>query len=358
MADVYVDPSIAANSGSGTSGDPYGDLQYALDSTSQGAAGDNFHIKVGTAEILAAGLTLATYGTPVYGKRLVFSGYTSAAWDGGVAEINCNGSYNLFASTSYSYISLHNLEIHNGGTASIIYVADYCRIISCIIHNTAAYGIRCGTGCFVADCEIYDCGNMGYYTSGASMLIFSTVFNVGPSYSMSTMVYAGGANAAVQFCHLNHVPPSTPPTYAIHLANSSTSVCNNMVRGNAATGYAIYIPYGCAICTGNIIFDWSGAGAIAIRNTGQTGRISNNFFYNNTANISNTSQIYFNENNTVLTTSPWIDYGSGIYGVSNSIAGGAWPENYRGVGVYRPRNLDASPMQVPVDIRYIRAQMR
>ena len=355
MADIYVNATIAAPSGSGTIGDPYGDLQYALDSTTQGANGDNFHIRSKTAEFLAGGLSLATYGTPTYGKRLVFSGYTSAAWDGGVAEINCNGSYNLFASTSYSYISLHNLEIHNGGTASIIYLADYCRIIGCDIHGSANYGIHLGTGCFTADCLIYDCG-IGYYTSGASMLAFSSIFNYGLSYSMSTMAYAGGANAAVQFCFLQHVPTNTPPTYGIHLANSSTSVNNNLVKAYpATTGYAIYIPYGCAICTGNIIIDWSGAGAIAIRNTGQTGRISNNFFYNNTANISNTSQIYFNENNTVLTETPWVYYGGDEYGINHSVAGGAWPEYYKGVGITRPRRLDAAPMQIPIDIRTMRA---
>jgi hypothetical protein len=57
MADIYVDPSINANTGTGTIGDPYGDLQYAITSTTQGTSGDQFNIKSGTAEVMAGSLT-------------------------------------------------------------------------------------------------------------------------------------------------------------------------------------------------------------------------------------------------------------------------------------------------------------
>ena len=88
---VYVDPSIAGDSGTGTIGDPYGDLQYALNTVTRGTDGNQFNIKAGTDEVLAASITTATYGTPSTSQPLIFRGYTSAANDGGQASIDCNG---------------------------------------------------------------------------------------------------------------------------------------------------------------------------------------------------------------------------------------------------------------------------
>jgi len=51
LTEIYVDPAIAANSGTGTSGDPYGDLQYALNRQPlqhQGGNGGNSRGRAGT----------------------------------------------------------------------------------------------------------------------------------------------------------------------------------------------------------------------------------------------------------------------------------------------------------------------
>ena len=54
ITEVYVDPAINGNSGTGTLVDPYGDLQYALDTKARDSTnGDRFNIKAGTAEVLA-----------------------------------------------------------------------------------------------------------------------------------------------------------------------------------------------------------------------------------------------------------------------------------------------------------------
>lgn len=80
ITEYYIDPAIDANSGTGTIGDPFGDLQYALDTvTRDGTNGDRFNVKAGTAEVLTAALSLATYGTPTEAAPLVIQGYTSAA---------------------------------------------------------------------------------------------------------------------------------------------------------------------------------------------------------------------------------------------------------------------------------------
>ena len=61
ITNYYVDPSINANSGTGTIGDPFGDLQYALDTVTRDSTnGDQFNIKAGTAEVLTGTLDFST----------------------------------------------------------------------------------------------------------------------------------------------------------------------------------------------------------------------------------------------------------------------------------------------------------
>ena len=49
LTQYYVDPAINANSGTGTIGDPYGDLQYALNTlTRDPTDGDQINVKATT----------------------------------------------------------------------------------------------------------------------------------------------------------------------------------------------------------------------------------------------------------------------------------------------------------------------
>ncbi len=112
---TYVDPSINANSGTGTVGDPYGDLQYALDTmTRDSTDGDQINIKAGTAEVLTGSLDFTTYGTPSSTAALSFSGYTSSENDGGIGSIDGDGSYKIASLPNYSMMK--DLELFNSGS--------------------------------------------------------------------------------------------------------------------------------------------------------------------------------------------------------------------------------------------------
>ena len=81
FTDYFVDPSLDIDYGSGTIGDPFGDLQYALDTVTRNATdGDRFNIKSGTDEVITGGnLSLALYGAPNEQTVLIFRGYTAVA---------------------------------------------------------------------------------------------------------------------------------------------------------------------------------------------------------------------------------------------------------------------------------------
>ena len=171
LTETYVDPSIAGDSGAGTSGDPYGDLQYALNTmTRDGTNGDRINIKAGSDEVLSAALSLATYGTPTNGARLLFQGYTSTAGDGGIGGISGNGSYSLFSSAP-NYVGLIDMHIHNSGSATVMNLNSYCYTQNCEIDNTTGNGIVTGSNSQIVNCYIHNCGAIGCDTAIGCMII-------------------------------------------------------------------------------------------------------------------------------------------------------------------------------------------
>ena len=129
----YVDPAIDANSGTGTIGDPFGDLQYALDNiTRDDANGDQINIKSGADEVLAATLSFATFGQPGATWGLIVAGYDATANDGGIGVIDCNGNLGISGNIRTRF---HNLEIKNSGANSLVNTA-FVTYESCFFHGS------------------------------------------------------------------------------------------------------------------------------------------------------------------------------------------------------------------------------
>ncbi len=140
----YVDPSIAGDSGAGTVGDPWGDIQYGLDQVTRDATnGDRFNIKAGTDELQTAALSLATYGTPAFDKPLIFQGYTSAAGDGGIGAINMQGN-NASIVALADAIHFMQMHLHNTGSAAVVNIGQFATIQLCEINNSSGNGIVLG----------------------------------------------------------------------------------------------------------------------------------------------------------------------------------------------------------------------
>ncbi len=175
MLELYVDPSIAADSGAGTVGDPYGDLEYALEQTEWDATGIRVNIKVGTAEVLAAELSVAAADTTAPGKTtawqgvigapIVFEGYSTVAGDlAGTntrAEISGGGLVSIWDNNAAAgnYLVFKNLKMGNCGNNSIINANDYCLAYACEFHTTtgsAGHAWNCDTGSTIIRCWVHD----------------------------------------------------------------------------------------------------------------------------------------------------------------------------------------------------------
>lgn len=164
---IFVDPSIAADSGAGTVGDPYGDLEYALEQVTPNADGDQFNIKAGTTETLEFALDIITdYGTPTEIAPLVFRGYTSAANDGGIGVISGGGSVAILANSTIDYVTFIDLQLTNTGSNAVCQMDRYCGISNCECDNSTSHGILLGNYSYIFNSYIHNIGGVGINAGG------------------------------------------------------------------------------------------------------------------------------------------------------------------------------------------------
>lgn len=299
--DYYVDPLIAANSGTGTIGDPYGDLQYALNTVTRDATdGDRFNIKAGTAEILAAALSLTTYGTPSFSAPLIFQGYTAAQGDRGVGAINCNGATAL--TNAGDCINWYDLEVYGGPAAgTLITMAEYSTVAACYIHDSTGNGV---TSAFSHTTMIgnhfEDLGDgthdMVSVSGSVGAKIVGNYFNDGGTRNCRHTINLTISGATV----INNIISIDGASNGIH----TDSVFNQCIIGNtilsaAGTGIGIYkTGSNVSIATtlfNNYVEGFSGAGGVgysATESSNGGGVYGQNAAFNNTTDYSVSGEHY------------------------------------------------------------------
>lgn len=155
--DKYVDSDIGGSSGSGTSGDPYSDLQYAMNQTTKTSAGTRFLGK--GSEVLSAALDFSTHGAPAFNAPIIFERW-DADWDisgGGTVAINTNTSAGLY---------FYNIRMHNTGSNAVLQLGQYSAVVNCEIDNSTGDAIDLvGLGCVVHGCNIHNIGGNGVHCS-------------------------------------------------------------------------------------------------------------------------------------------------------------------------------------------------
>jgi hypothetical protein len=266
ITEVYVDPSIAADSGTGTSGDPYGDLEYAIEQTTFDTTnGTRMNIKAGTDEVVAAELGAAmasTFPNPAWAPSesapAVFQGYTTTAGDGGIGGISGGGSVAVFF-TLIDSIHLVDLHIHNTGSAIVCQVDNFCSITNCEFDNSTGSGVHTGVACTISGCYFHNLdgsfmlsidGGFAYSNwfdvAGATPLsAISCQTNRGCVVENNIMVLDGAADGVrinTDWCTVDH--------NSIYSAGAATgqgivagatnihvaSIANNLVEGFSGTG--------------------------------------------------------------------------------------------------------------------------
>lgn len=286
--EIYVNPAIAADSGTGTSGDPYGDLQYALNTATRDSTnGDRFNIKAGTAEVLTGILDLTTYGTPTADAPLIIEGYTSAAGDGGIGDLNGNGG-NFQIVPNNNFQIYRNMKLRNTGTAAIVQTAlNWATYENCeFSSSTSSAPLNPGSGTRVINCSFHTFATAGQAVltiAGAGTIVTGCWFDVGDILAAINM---GAADTGLV---TRNIVNCSGGTVGIRVNNVRGSVIShNSILGSSSTGSGIGLVSsgadGCHVFN-NIIAGFSGAGGdgIDIASGSRLGLYGYNYFYNNTS---------------------------------------------------------------------------
>lgn len=306
-SETYVDPSIAGNSGTGTIGDPYGDLQYAFDTMTRDATnGDRVNVKAGTAEVMSGTLNLAPYGTPSSNAPLIIQGYTAAAGDGGIGVIDMNaGAYPFRGNTNY--LSYVDLEFKSSSATFIDLDATGSYALRCIFHDNSGTAVdNHGTsGAGIWGCTFYDC-DIGC-SSGHTMYCR---FYQGAVRDFTRCIQQetwGGWPIAFNTFVVDGA------TRAIHTQYYS-QIFNNSIFSNGGTGEGIYVAQFRNNIWNNVIEGFSGTGGMGIEfvsTTAEQNLITNNSLYNNATNLDTYEKTYLEDSNETLGSTPFTDGANG-----------------------------------------------
>lgn len=325
ITQYYVDPSINANSGTGTIGDAFGDLQYALNTVTRNSTdGDVFNVKAGTSEVLAASLTLATYGTPTEAAPLIIRGYTSTAGDGGIAEIDCGG-VTFWNATNYTYWVLADLKVHNFGNNHGIdnssSYSGYASLVNCEIYKGASSPsgknllyIQSARS-LVLGCNVHDAGTSGKGLSGgdAALVAFSYFNN------------CASAMTNVSYVLFNVISVPSGAGYGISFNNDLFCAIGNSIYSAGGTGIGIDLSWGSTVSWGyainNIVQGFSGTGGKAVSAVGKILGLWGNAYYNNATNESLGQKLIGVTNSDTLAASPFTDAANFNFAINGTVAG-------------------------------------
>ena len=320
--DYFVNPAIAGDSGTGTIGDPYGDIQFALDSITRDTTdGDRLSIKSGTDEILAAALDLTTYGTPVEDAPLQFRGYTTALEDGGTGGINGN-SFTIISPATLNHIIFVDMHLHNSGANDVINLNDFCAFVNCEVDN-GAKGISIDNNGVIVNCYVHNCSSRGIEV-GTCAVMFNYLTNGASDFTEA--IRSNGAK-----CYFNVIDISGASIgIAAISAGPQPITAYNSIYSVSGTGTGIReVSDNRGLNISNIIEGFSGIGGIGISAESSSNLTIYGFnsFFNNTTNLSKNGDIVvdLSANDQALTESAFLDAANKDFRVNSLVKALAYP---------------------------------
>ena len=193
MPSYFVDPALDSNTGSGTFGDPFGDLQYALDNIAGSNTGNVINIKAGTAELLTGTLDFTAYGMPSFNNNPVtFAGYTATEGDGGLGEIDGNGSFAIVNDPTAEGVWFRDLVMGNCGSNNVLTLDRFGGMYRCKIYGTTANGVTgWSDGGFAEDCWFDD---IGAYASTTGLQFYNCLFTEGVTNTFGSRILSSPAS--------------------------------------------------------------------------------------------------------------------------------------------------------------------
>lgn len=317
-SEIYVDPSIAANSGTGTVGDPFGDIRYAIEQTTFDTVnGTRVNVKSGAVETLTESLDVSMADVvttvawvPSNAAHVIIQGYTAVAGDGGMGILDGDGLYGIFNDANLDYIDIVDMELRNTGSNSVVLLDNNCTFIGCEIHGSTFRGLTLGNNCLVHGNYIYDV-TQGLITVLYATILYNIIDGVNFTNKIGSPAQKGisvstGANVA-----FNVILVQTAAN-GIETNSEEMTILHNSIFGNGSTGSGIVTTATQAapvfVVSNNIVEGFSGVGGIGIEIDGPLSAVTQgNAVYDcATAYSLATTTLAANDNET-LSATPFTD---------------------------------------------------
>ena len=338
--EIYVDPAIAGDSGAGTIGDPFGDLEWAIEQTTFDTTnGTRVNIKAGTDEVLAADLSnaLADVGTtaawaPSEQAPCIFQGYTTTAGDGGKGGISGGGSVSIFNAPTQDYVSFIDIHAHNTGANVILNLNDGISLLRCEFDNSTADLVAVDAIGVVMGCKFH---NGAAY--GLTMRNSRASFN---SFENGTNDFTSAINCEQQTSCERNLIKIDGASNGIRTENDNHIIEWNSIWSNGGTGAGVIITgvnKTISILINNMVEGFSGAGGIGFALNATSSAVfvyAGNAAYNNTTNYAAPSDYVLDDwkgiGNETLTASPFTDAANGDFSPvdTGSVKEGSIPYNF------------------------------
>jgi len=331
----YVSPASGNDTtGNGSIGTPWATTQHALNTITRNATdGDQVNVQAGAADVLAAPLSIATYGTPTAAAPLLFRGYTSTANDGGIGEISGNATYSIWTTSNTDYVHFIDLKMGNCGANVVMSgLRNYCLLFRCEVYgNTGTNGVLLSGTTRVVGCHLHDlAGNYALYSSQPSIIV-GCYIDTGSVTPTAAVVLLDGVAAVLAH---NVIRLRSGNIDGVRGAGA-LALHNTIVSDGASTGTGLFLKVN-SLNLNNIVQGFSG-------NSGKGGSTVDknvmlllaNAAYNNATNYSLTLEMIVESiNNDTLAGAPFVDAANGDFDINGTVAGvteDAWPSAFLGL---------------------------
>ncbi len=335
MTSYYVDPTGGNDStGDGSIGTPWASTQKALDTITPAGNGDQVNEKNGvTEDVLGAPLDFSTY-SPSLSKTIKIRGYTSSENDGGIGQIDGDGTFAIVNASTTEGVSFIDMHLHNCGAADIITLDRFCSLTRCEIDGTTGDGVvMISPSSVVTGCNIHNIGGRGVSTGGSR--VYGNYF-ANSTNKFTVAIYSASAVNPMEI--ERNIFSLDSSSIGIHIDDWSAHIFHNSIL-SSGSGIGIKCDRGLsAFIANNLVEGFSGAG-FDFNNSGDDYLVvANNAAYNNGTDYANLGDFVFSDDNESLGASPFAKSGADTFANrftyfapvdTGNVRGGAWPSGSR-----------------------------
>ncbi len=355
LTEIYVDPSIAADSGAGTLGDPFGDLEYAIVQTTFNlSGGTRVNVKAGTQEVLVADLATAMADTsvaaawvPTNGDPCVIQGYTATAGDGGKGDISGGGLVSIISDVNLDNTHIIDLIAGDCGANRIFWLDNECSVLRSELHTSTHYGLQAGNYIHVESCYFHDIND-----NGGNVINCSTIGMIRGNWFEDCDVGVGEViNATGALCDRNIIILAAADNDGIRILNSAQVINNSIYQPFAGTGAGIITVDATSVpvIENNLIEGFSGVGGRGVDINNDIAYImKGNAAYDCTTPYESAgTPIGTQADNETLSASPFTDAANGDFSPvdTGNVKGGSLPQAWPAGSVNNVISLDKGAVQ-------------